>query len=106
MNKLTNNELADNLDELENYRDGTLKDKEVETLQEAAKRLRGEWIPIDEFLKNLVEGLCWFINDGVVIDGYYYKWSGFLYSDRSDIDIRLQNNITYVIPMNKPEPPK
>lgn len=61
------------------------------------------WLPLDEFLKSGFEGVCWIARAGTVSKArfvnneFFYDCTGF--SINSD-------QITHVMPIHKPEPPR
>lgn len=103
MKNLTNNELADLLIEAAD----TFNSPRMRlNIREAVKRLRGEWIPIDKFLKNPVEGLCWIKYKGQVRDAWYESSRCHFYYSHYSSSCYMTECITHVIPIKQPEVPK
>lgn len=59
---------------------------EVQKLTEDLKKLN-TWLPIDEFMKDPVEGLCWLEYDGEIINSYCFTYS-----------LSLERTVTFLMP--------
>jgi len=64
----------------------------------------GNWIDLDEFLKEPTEGLCWIIYKDLVIDAYCHHNGSFSYSKNS-LDRYMTECISGVIPIREPLAP-
>ena len=72
-------------------------------LQEC-QELQEPWMTLDEFLKSGFVGFCW-INQADYIENSYFDGEIFFESSTGSHCYQTYN-ITHVMPIHKPEPPK
>ncbi len=112
MSKLSNEELAIRVELLVGYinREIYIEGEPINpngVIREATKRLRNTWIPIDEFLKEPVLGLCWVVTieeqRSYYVKESYYTYKGDFLSFGFPEDYLDIKQITHILPIKKPE---
>lgn len=98
MDKLSNDELVKHLGNIP-----VTEDWAAILLQEAAKRLRTNWLTIEEFLAEPIVGLCWVVKNGTIFHVY---WSNGSFRWTDGARAIFINDITHVLHINKPGLPE
>lgn len=75
-----------------------------ESLLLSCQDLQEPWMTLDEFLESGFEGWCW-INQADYIENSYFDGEIFFESSTGSHCYQAYN-ITHVMPIHKPEPPK
>lgn len=77
----------------------------TEKLISECRELQEPWIPIDEFLKSESEVWCWIIfTHGAICMSLYQNNEFYFNSDT--YETYYKEDLTHVMPIHKPEPPR
>lgn len=77
----------------------------IDKLLEECQELQEPWIPIDEFLKYGSEVWCWIIFTHGAIRMSLYQNNEF-YFNSDTYETYYKEDLTHVMPIHKPEPPR
>jgi len=74
-------------------------------IRDECRELQEPWIPIDEFLKSGSEAWCWIIfTHGAICISLYQNNEFYFNSDT--YETYCKEDLTHVMPIHKPEPPR